>query len=42
MTFDNMIEQPPNVFLYQPKIAGFNIAGSRGSKYFKPATMSIY
>ena len=42
MTFDNMIEQPPKVFLYEPKIAGFNIAGARGSKFFKPACMSIY
>ena len=39
---DNMIEQPPKVFLYEPKIRGFRIAGSRGSKYFKPSNMSLY
>jgi hypothetical protein len=26
-TFDNMIEQPPKVYLYEPKISGFRIAG---------------
>ena len=35
-TFDNMIEQPPSVFYYEPKISGFRIAGSRGSKYYLP------
>jgi len=37
-----MIEQPPNVFLYEPKIHGFNIVGQRGSKYFNPARRSVF
>jgi hypothetical protein len=36
-----MIEQPPKVYLYQPKISGFNMKGQRGSKYFKPSTISM-
>lgn len=27
---------PPKIYLYEPKIYGFKIAGKRGSKYFKP------
>lgn len=34
--FANMIEQPPNVYFYEPKISGFKIVGQRGSKYYKP------
>ena len=41
-TFRNLIEQPPKVYLYQPKLHGFNIVGQRGSKYNHPAAMSIY
>lgn len=37
-----MIEQPMKVYLYEPKICGFNIAGQRGSKYFNPNHMSVY
>lgn len=25
---------PPKIYLYEPKIYGFNICGKRGSKYF--------
>ena len=39
-TFNNMIEQPPKVYLYQPAISGFKIAGKRGSKYFNPPKVS--
>ena len=41
-TFDNMIEQPPKVYLYEPKICGFNIVGKRGSKYYNPQKFSAY
>jgi len=27
---------PPKIYHYEPKIAGFKIAGKRGSKYFSP------
>lgn len=27
---------PPKVYLYEPKIFGFKMAGKRGSKYFEP------
>ena len=40
--FDNMIEQPPKVYFYEPKIHGFRIAGQRGSKYFNPARTSVF
>lgn len=41
-TFENMMEQPPRVYLYEPKIWGFRIAGSRGSKYYDPAKSSLF
>ena len=41
-TFENMMEQPPRVYLYEPKICGFNIVGQRGSKYFDPQQVSAY
>ena len=27
---------PPNVYYYEPKIFGFKIVGTRGSKYYNP------
>ena len=36
-----MIEQPPKVYLYQPQISGFKLAGQRGSKYFHPPRESL-
>jgi casein kinase II subunit beta len=32
---------PPKIYHYEPKIAGFKIAGKRGSKYFEPAKGNI-
>ena len=32
---------PPKVYLYEPKIFGFNIHGKRGSKTFEPAQGTI-
>lgn len=32
---------PPKVHFYEPKIAGFNIKGKRGSKYFAPPRGSV-
>ncbi len=37
LTFNEvMVEQPPKVFLYEPQIKGFKLAGQRGSKYYRP------
>ena len=33
---ENLVEQAPKVYLYEPQIQGFKIAGQRGSKYFNP------
>jgi casein kinase II subunit beta len=41
-TFDNLIEQPPKVYYYEPSISGFKVAGQRGSKYFMPPAISVY
>ena len=41
-TFDNFIEQQPKVYLYEPQISGFRLAGKRGSKFFNPQKMSSY
>ena len=35
--FPNAIIIPPKVYLYEPKIHGFNIYGKRGSKFYEPA-----
>jgi hypothetical protein len=32
---------PPKVYLYEPKIFGFKVAGKRGSKYFQPTQGTI-
>lgn len=34
--YPNAVILPPKVFLYEPKIYGFNVVGKRGSKYFTP------
>lgn len=36
--YPNAVILPPKVYLYEPKICGFNIYGKRGSKFFKPAS----
>lgn len=33
--YPNAIILPPKVFLYEPKIFGFNVYGKRGSKFFE-------
>ena len=33
--FPNAIIMPPKVYLYEPKIFGFNIHGKRGSKFYQ-------
>jgi hypothetical protein len=32
---------PPKVHFYEPKIAGFNVKGKRGSKYFVPTKGNV-
>ena len=36
--YKKSIVLPPKVYLYEPKLTGFKIAGSRGSKYYQPAS----
>ena len=36
MTYDAKVVLPPKIYFYEPKIFGFNIAGKRGSKLFRP------
>lgn len=33
---------PPKVYLYQPQIQGFRIAGEPGSKFYAPQHFSAY
>lgn len=40
-TYDKSIVLPPKVYFYEPTLLGFNIAGKRGSKYFKPEHRAI-
>lgn len=39
---ENLMEQPPKVYLYEPQISGFKLVGQRGSKYFNPPKVSAY
>ncbi len=39
--YPNAIIIPPKVYLYEPKIFGFNIHGKRGSKFFEPTKGTI-
>ena len=39
---ENLMEQPPKVYLYEPQIKGFKIVGQRGSKYYNPQKVSSY
>lgn len=32
---------PPKIYLFEPKIFGFNVYKKRGSKYFEPPTGTI-
>ena len=41
-SFENFMEQSPKVYLYEPKISGFNIVGQRGSKYHNLQEVSAY
>lgn len=39
--YSKNIVLPPKVYYYEPQLLGFNIAGKRGSKFFKPETKGI-
>ena len=39
--YPNAIIIPPKVYLYEPKIFGFNIHGKRGSKFYEPTKGTI-
>ena len=39
--YPNAIILPPKVFLYEPKIFGFNVYGKRGSKFFEEPKCTI-
>lgn len=34
--YSKQLEFPPKLYLFEPTLHGFKIAGKRGSKYFKP------
>jgi len=36
-SYEKLIVLPPKVYHYVPKVYGFKVAGSRGSKYYQPA-----
>ena len=39
--YSKVIVLPPKVYYYEPQLFGFRIAGSRGSKFFKPEPGAI-
>lgn len=41
MHYPQAVILPPKIYHYEPKIAGFKIAGKRGSKYFTPPTGNV-
>ena len=41
-TYPLIVEMSPKIYLYEPKICGFNIVGQRGSKYYNPQAQSAY
>ena len=38
---EDLMEQSPKVYYYEPQISGFKIVGQRGSKFYNPAKKSL-
>ena len=41
MAYHKQITMPPAVYMYEPKVYGFKLAGKRGSTYYTPSEGGI-